>query len=341
VFGRIPRLDPSITARGSLQGRPEHPVVSSGGSTCPADRLADAGTSAAGTSMTTTGTRSLSTGARTSRGRSIAPPRTRADGRDPQTAVRLRARDSYRLRGRAPSSIAPRAEPAQRPSWRMRSSAPALGPMRDIVATIQPEQDVVVRTDLATSVCVQGAPGTGKTAVGLHRAAWLLYAHRDRLRRSGVLVVGSQPGVLVLHRPGSFPPSGRSRSARPRWTSWSAHAVPIRAVDPRRPSRRSRATRRMAEVLERAVWSPLRPATGDARRDDRVPAVARTGRTSPATPYMRCDKRGLRYARRGGGGGPALPQRLSPTRSSSLMEREGRGDGTTAVQDQGRPGRRP
>ena len=48
--------------------------------------------------------------------------------------------------------------------------------MRDIVATIQPEQDLIVRAGLAQSLCVQGAPGTGKTAVGLHRAAFLLYA---------------------------------------------------------------------------------------------------------------------------------------------------------------------
>ena len=62
--------------------------------------------------------------------------------------------------------------------------------MRDIVATIQPDQDDIVRAPLAESICVQGAPGTGKTAVGLHRAAWLLYAFRERLSRSGVLVVG-------------------------------------------------------------------------------------------------------------------------------------------------------
>src|SRR5690606_32651735 len=58
---------------------------------------------------------------------------------------------------------------------------PRVGPMRDIVATIQPEQDDLVRADLEESLCVQGAPGTGKTAVGLHRAAYLLYAHRQRL----------------------------------------------------------------------------------------------------------------------------------------------------------------
>ena len=73
---------------------------------------------------------------------------------------------------------------------------PRSGPMRDIVATIQPEQDAVVRADLGETVCVQGAPGTGKTAVGLHRVAYLLYAHRERLRRSGVLVVGPNRSFL-------------------------------------------------------------------------------------------------------------------------------------------------
>jgi DNA helicase IV len=68
--------------------------------------------------------------------------------------------------------------------------------MRDIVATIQPEQDDLVRAELDTSICVQGAPGTGKTAVGLHRAAYLLYAHRQRLERSGVLVLGPNRAFL-------------------------------------------------------------------------------------------------------------------------------------------------
>ncbi|MFG6195326.1 HelD family protein [Nonomuraea sp. JJY05] len=73
---------------------------------------------------------------------------------------------------------------------------PRVGPMRDIVATIQPEQDDLVRAELDTSICVQGAPGTGKTAVGLHRAAYLLYAHRQRLERSGVLVLGPNRAFL-------------------------------------------------------------------------------------------------------------------------------------------------
>jgi hypothetical protein len=73
---------------------------------------------------------------------------------------------------------------------------PRVGPMRDIVATIQPEQDVIVRSELSQSVCVQGAPGTGKTAVGLHRVAYLLYAHREQLSRRGVLVVGPNSSFL-------------------------------------------------------------------------------------------------------------------------------------------------
>ncbi|WP_306327699.1 HelD family protein [Streptomyces venezuelae] len=74
---------------------------------------------------------------------------------------------------------------------------PRVGPMRDIVATIQPEQDGIVRSDLSGTVCVQGGPGTGKTAVGLHRVAYLLYAHRERLARTGTLVIG--PNRSFLH----------------------------------------------------------------------------------------------------------------------------------------------
>ncbi|MFF8399061.1 HelD family protein [Streptomyces sp. NPDC016172] len=74
---------------------------------------------------------------------------------------------------------------------------PRVGPMRDIVATIQPEQDEIVRSGLSGTVCVQGGPGTGKTAVGLHRVAYLLYTHRERLARTGTLVIG--PNRSFLH----------------------------------------------------------------------------------------------------------------------------------------------
>ncbi|HWS57280.1 MAG TPA: AAA family ATPase [Actinotalea sp.] len=64
------------------------------------------------------------------------------------------------------------------------------GRMGDIVATIQAEQDAIIRSPLAGALVVQGGPGTGKTAVALHRAAYLLYAHRRMLERSGVLLLG-------------------------------------------------------------------------------------------------------------------------------------------------------
>jgi len=70
------------------------------------------------------------------------------------------------------------------------------GRMTDIVATIQAEQDRVIRSDLPGILVVHGGPGTGKTAVALHRAAYLLYTHRDRLARRGVLVVGPNPTFL-------------------------------------------------------------------------------------------------------------------------------------------------
>jgi len=69
-------------------------------------------------------------------------------------------------------------------------SAGRTGRMGDIVATIQAEQDTIIRAPLSGALVVQGGPGTGKTAVALHRAAYLLYAHRRLLERSGVLLLG-------------------------------------------------------------------------------------------------------------------------------------------------------
>jgi len=75
-------------------------------------------------------------------------------------------------------------------------SAPRTGRMGDIVSTIQAEQDRIVRDDLRGVLVVQGGPGTGKTVVALHRTAYLLYTHRDKLARTGVLVIG--PSAVFL-----------------------------------------------------------------------------------------------------------------------------------------------
>ncbi|MEU4622201.1 AAA family ATPase [Actinoplanes sp. NPDC023801] len=70
------------------------------------------------------------------------------------------------------------------------------GRMRDIVETIQAEQDEVIRSGLPGALVVQGGPGTGKTAVALHRAAYLLYTYREQLTRSGVLILGPNTTFL-------------------------------------------------------------------------------------------------------------------------------------------------
>ena len=70
------------------------------------------------------------------------------------------------------------------------------GRMRDIVATIQAEQDEAIRAPLTGVLIVAGGPGTGKTAVALHRAAYLLYSYRKRLGSQGVLFVGPSPIFL-------------------------------------------------------------------------------------------------------------------------------------------------
>lgn len=75
-------------------------------------------------------------------------------------------------------------------------NATRTGRMTDIVRTIQAEQDRIIRADVKGVLVVQGGPGTGKTAVALHRAAYLLYTHRERLARSGLLVVGPSPTFL-------------------------------------------------------------------------------------------------------------------------------------------------
>ncbi|WP_151526529.1 HelD family protein [Serinicoccus kebangsaanensis] len=134
---------------------------------------------------------------------------------------------------------------------------PRIGPMRDIVATIQPDQDEIVRADVSTTLCVQGAPGTGKTAVGLHRAAWLLYAFRQRLARSGVLVVG--PNRAFLEHVGAVLPSLGEVSVRHTTVEElvaDATGARVRSTDtPAVAGLKGEA--RMADVLRTALWAQV------------------------------------------------------------------------------------
>ena len=70
------------------------------------------------------------------------------------------------------------------------------GQMSDIVATIQKEQDTIIRAPMGGCIVVQGGPGTGKTAVALHRAAYLMYEQKERLARSGVLIIGPSQSFI-------------------------------------------------------------------------------------------------------------------------------------------------
>ncbi|MFD4262177.1 HelD family protein [Streptomyces sp. NPDC058534] len=154
---------------------------------------------------------------------------------------------------------------------------PRVGPMRDIAATIQPEQDDLVRAGLTATVCVQGAPGTGKTAVGLHRAAYLLYTHPQRIRRGGMLILGPNPTFLsyiaeVLPALGE---TGVRQSTLP--AEIARH--PVTGTDGGRTAA-VKHDARTAEVLRRALYARVAPeAAGDLVVPDgsyrwRVPADA-------------------------------------------------------------------
>jgi len=193
---------------------------------------------------------------------------------------------------------------------------PRTGPMRDIVSTIQPEQDEIVRSDVAVSLCVQGAPGTGKTAVGLHRAAWLLYSFRERLDRSGVLVVG--PNRAFLDHIGAVLPSlGEVRVRHATIETLLEHRGRVRADEPADLAT-LKGDARLAAVLRRAVWSSLqRPSEALV-----VPRGARKWRVPAYEVAEIVDElaaRGVRYS----AARDLLPQRLA---HHVLLEMERAGD---------------
>jgi DNA helicase IV len=138
------------------------------------------------------------------------------------------------------------------------------GQMTDIVATIQREQDEIIRAPLGGVLVVQGGPGTGKTAVALHRAAYLLYTHRFPLERQGVLVVGPNP-LFLRYIEQVLPSLGETGVT----LSTITGLVPeVRAVaDEPADVARLKGDVRMAAVLARAVRTRQRPL----RRDVSVP----------------------------------------------------------------------
>jgi DNA helicase IV len=140
------------------------------------------------------------------------------------------------------------------------------GQMRDIVATIQAEQDLVIRAPLEDLVIVQGGPGTGKTAVGLHRAAFLLYEHRELLERQRLLVIG--PNQIFLRYIAQVLPSlGETAVMQATIESLMAGRYPVRATDQAAVAQ-LKGDARMSEVLRRAVHDRI-----DVPSDDVVVAT--------------------------------------------------------------------
>ncbi|MFU8875806.1 HelD family protein [Micromonospora sp. SL4-19] len=134
------------------------------------------------------------------------------------------------------------------------------GRMRDIVETIQAEQDRIIRADLPGVLVVQGGPGTGKTAVALHRAAYLLYTHRLQLSTRGVLLVG--PNATFLRYISQVLPALAETGVLLRTQADLFPGVQARRTEPARTAAlKGRAV--MAEVLANAVrdrqWVPDEP----------------------------------------------------------------------------------
>jgi DNA helicase IV len=170
------------------------------------------------------------------------------------------------------------------------------GRMRDIVETIQAEQDEVIRAGLAGVMVVQGGPGTGKTAVALHRAAYLLYTYRRQLTKQGVLILGpnatflryisqvlpslAETGVL-LATPGDMFPGVRARAVESPATAALKGRLGMLDVLAKAVADRQTAPAHFAEVdhdgyplrIERAVLEDARAA---ARRSGRPHNVARS-----------------------------------------------------------------
>ncbi|ARQ72395.1 AAA family ATPase [Streptomyces marincola] len=236
----------------------------------------------------------------------VSQPFYRASKRDPQ-GIALRRRFGYDggdLSAYEDEHLSDPAE-AERGSALLRREIerPRVGPMRDIVATIQPEQDEIVRTSLSGSICVQGAPGTGKTAVGLHRVAYLLYTHRERLARSGTLVIGPNRSFLRYIEQ-VLPALGEMEVKQATVDELVAH-VEVRGTDTARAAT-IKGDARMAEVLRRAVRSGVRLPT--------EPVVVVRGSRHWRVPVPELEEiveelrsRDLRY----GSAREALPQRIA------------------------------
>jgi DNA helicase IV len=139
------------------------------------------------------------------------------------------------------------------------------GDMQDIVATIQAEQDEIIRWPATSLVVLQGGPGTGKTAVGLHRAAFLLYEHRIELERDGVLVVGPN-ATFLEYISGVLPSLGETSVRQTTIEELFGRRLPVTVADDDEVAT-VKHDLRMAEVIRRACTNKISRATEDLTFD--------------------------------------------------------------------------
>ncbi len=143
-----------------------------------------------------------------------------------------------------------------------------VGEMRQIISTITPDQYELISRDVEGALVIQGGPGTGKTAVGLHRAAWLLYANPE-LTRAGVLVVGPNE-TFIRYIEQVLPALGEGGvEQRP---IGALIAKPHGEVDETRELAALKGSARMAVVLHRLLWDRLK-LDGDPELEQLVAAV--------------------------------------------------------------------
>lgn len=242
----------------------------------------------------------------------VSQPFYRASKKDPQD-VALRRRFGYtggELTAYEDEHLTDPAEEERTSALLQREiERPRVGPMRDIVATIQPEQDAIVRSGIAGTVCVQGAPGTGKTAVGLHRVAYLLYSHRERLARTGTLVIG--PNRSFLHYIEQVLPTLGELQVRQATVAGlvegvaGRYGVQVRGTDSAQ-SAGIKGDARMARVLRRAVRA------GVTMPDEPCVVVRGSRRWRvPAYELQELVEELLRRDMRYGAAREALPQRIA------------------------------
>ena len=216
----------------------------------------------------------------------VAEPFYRATGRDPMGLVLRRhlAAQGRRILGLEDEYFAADGDVADGDGAALPMGGPGAllsalsdvrtGSMRDIVATIQREQDEIIRSPLPGVLVVQGGPGTGKTAVALHRAAYLLYTHRFPLERQGVLVIGPNP--LFLRYIEQVLPSLGESGVTLSTVGGLVRSATVRGQDSATVAR-LKGEPRMARVVARAVRTRQRPL----RRSVAVPFGAVTLHLTP------------------------------------------------------------